>query len=282
MEQKEIRFKEKRELGIIISDSFEFLKQEYKSVSKLVFIYVLPFVLLYAAVQVWFQRNILSGIDMSDQEILLANIGPFYMNLFVLMLFNLFVQSLLAGTFYSYVEAYINKGKDKFETPEITSRFFANSLLALGANLAFFIIVMFGIIFCIVPGIYLANTLSLVVIAFIYEKKGLSDALSRSWKLVTRQWWNTFILNILGFLMVYAIGLILSIPSMLFGFGNTVIGSPDTTTVEYPDWYWILTGITAVITTILLVIPFTFQAFQYFNLSEREKPTIQIDPDSVL
>ena len=101
----------------------------------------------------------------------MENIGPFYANLFVFLFFGLFIQSLLVGTFYSYIEAYIKLGKGNFEFTDISSKFFANSLLAMGANLVFAIIMFFGIIMCILPGIYFANTFSLLVIIFIYEKK---------------------------------------------------------------------------------------------------------------
>lgn len=272
MSEKEIQFRKKREIGVIISDSFDFLKSEIKPVSRLVIVYVLPFVILYAAVQIYFQKNVLSQIDMSDQETLMANIGPFYTNLFFFMLFSLFIQSLLMGTYYSYIEAYLKRGKGNFELAEITPRFFANSLMALGANLAFFAIVMIGVILCFLPGIYFANTLSLAVIAFIIEKRGLGDALSRSWKLVNTQWWNTLFLNILGLVMVYVVGLVFSIPSVLMGISSNVLGTAESNPQDYPDWFWVLTGISAVVTTILLIIPYTFQAFQYFNLDERTKP----------
>ncbi|MDX1284904.1 MAG: hypothetical protein R3182_07830, partial [Draconibacterium sp.] len=237
----------------------------------------LPFVLLYAGMQIYFQRNVLSGIDLSDQETIMANIGPFYLNLFMFMLFSLFIQSLLIGTFYSYVEAYIKQGKDKFQISDISSKLFANSLLALGANLALFVIVMFGFIMCVLPGIYFLNTFSLAIFIFIFEKKGLGDTLTRSWKLVNTQWWNTLVLNLLGIVIVYAAGMVLSIPAMVLGISNNMFSVSEANPIDYPDWYWILTGFSAVVTTILLVIPLTFQAFQYFNLDERENPSTELD-----
>lgn len=277
MEQKDIQFQKKREIGVIISDSFEFLKLEMKPISKLILIYVLPFVVLYAAVQVYFQRTVLSTIDLTNQEALMENIGPFYMNLFTFMFFGLFIQSLLAGTFYSYIEAYIKKGRGNFELSDISSKFFANSLLAMGANLVFVIIMFFGILMCIVPGIYFANTFSLLLFIFIYEKKGLSDALSRSWKLVNTQWWNTFVLNLLALVMIWVVSMVMSIPSLVMGVSNNMFSPTEMNVADYPDWYWVATGISAAVSTLLLIIPFTFQAFQYFNLKETESPTIPLN-----
>lgn len=281
MEQTEIKFRKKRELGDIISDAFQFLKQEITPISRLVVIYVLPFVLLYAAGQVYLQRNVLSMIDLSDQEKLMENIGPFYLNLFMIMFFGIFVQSLLIGTFYSYIEAYIKKGKGNFEFTDISANFFSNSLLALGANLVFAIIMFLGIMMCIIPGIYFANTFSLVLIIFIYEKKGLGNALSKSWKLVNSQWWNTLVLNLLGFLMVWIVSMLMSIPSLIMGFSNNMFSISEVNPIEYPNWYWAYTGLSVTISTVLLIVPFTFQAFQYFNLEERENPTINLDGNSI-
>ena len=60
------------------------------------------------------QIKISGKIDFSDSEKILANIGPLYKNIFLFSLFGLFVQSLLIGTYYSYIEIYIKKGKGNF------------------------------------------------------------------------------------------------------------------------------------------------------------------------
>ena len=115
-----------------------------------------------------------------------ANAGPIYSNLFMIYLFGLFVQSLLAATFYSYIEIYIKKGKGNFHLSEITPHLFSNGLLAVGANLVLSVIVFTGTIMCIVPGIYALNTFSLVVIIVIFEKRGVIYGLTRSWNLVNK------------------------------------------------------------------------------------------------
>lgn len=278
MEQREIRFRKQRELGVIISDSFEFLKQEAKPLLRMIGIYVLPFIILYAGAQIYFQRNVLSQFDFTNPESIMADIGPFYMNLFLFMFFGLFVQSLLVGTYYSYLEAYIKHGKGNFQLTDISAQFFSNSLLALGASFVFAVIVFFGAMMCVIPGLYFANTFSLAVFIFIFDKKGISDALSRSWKLVNTSWWNTLLLNIIGIAIFYAVGLILSIPSMIMGVSSTLFSTEMTNPADYPNWFWVLSAISSVISTIVLVVPFTFQAFQYFNLAERNDPTTPLTP----
>ena len=270
MTEKEIEFRKKREIGDIFTDSFEFIRQEFKPISKLVAIYVLPFMLLYGMVQVYLQKNVISKIDLTDTETLLENIGPLYLNVFLFLLFGIFVQALLIATYYSYIEVYVKKGKGNFDLAEITPLLFSNGLLAIGASLVTSIIVMFGIILCIIPGIYFANTLSIAFIILIFEKKGLGNALIRSALLVKLQWWNTFLINIVGLIIIWTVSFIMSIPTMIAGLSVSIF-SPSQTPTEFPDWYWVLIGISTVVSSILYIITYTFLAFQYFNLDEHAK-----------
>jgi hypothetical protein len=270
MIEKEIEFRKKREIGDIFTDSFGFIRQEMKPIIKLVSIYVLPFIILYGFVQVFLQKNVISKIDFTNTETLLENIGPVYLNVFLFVLFGLFVQSLLIATYYSYIEVYVKKGKGNFDLAEITPLLFSNGLLAIGASIVIFIIVMFGLILCIIPGIFFANTLSIVFIILIFERKGLGSALTRSAFLVNSQWWNTFLINIVGLIIIWVIGFIMSIPTFITGLSVNIFNQSQAP-VEYPDWYWVLIGVSTVVSSVLYIIPYTFLAFQYFNLDEQTK-----------
>jgi len=271
MIEKEIEFRKKRELGEIFSDSFEFIKQEYKPISRLVFIYVLPFLVLYGIVQVYVQTKVIGTIDITNPDEIMANIGPIYTNIFLFSLFGIFVQSLLIGTFYSYIEIYIKKGKGNFELSEITPLLFSNGLLALSASIVLFIVVMLGVFVFIIPGIYFANSFSLVIIIYMFEKKGLGNAFSRSWNLVKSNWWNTLLLNIIGILIVWAMSFVITLPATLFGVKNNVTNALDTGLVEQPQSYWIFIGISTIISSLFWIIPYTFLAMHYFNLDKRTK-----------
>lgn len=269
---REFQFRKKRELGEIINDSFEFLKEEIRPVFQLIIPYVLPFILLYGGLQVYVQMKFINAIDFSDPESLLGNIGPVYLNVLLSSLFAVFVQSLLVGTFYSYLEVYIRKGKNNFDLEEIKPVLFSNTLVALGANLILYFLVLLGVFMCILPGIYFANTLSPLVMVLLFEKKNITDGFSWTWRLVHSQWWQTFLLNLLGVVITYVAGFVVSIPTQLTESGAQVVGIEATTSTGFPDWYWVLIGISTVVSTIFWLVPYTFLAFQYFNLKERNDP----------
>lgn len=276
MIEREIQFQKKRELGEIISDSFEFIKQEFRSLGKLILQYVLPFILLYGGLQVYVQMKVFTSIDFSDSEWIFSNLGPLYMNILLSSLFAVFVQALLIGTYYSYIVIYIKKGKNNFTLEDISAVLFPNTLKALGASFVVYFLVLIGVIMCVLPGIYFANSLSPLVMVLLFEKKSIAHALSRTWKLVHTDWWNTFVLNLLGVVIIYVAGFIVTLPGMLFGQNNMVPGGQQAGATDFSAWYWIIVGLSTIVSALFWIVPFTFLAFQYFNLRERNEPTLAV------
>jgi hypothetical protein len=104
----------------------------------------------------------------------------------------------------------------------------------------------------------------------LFERQGIGNAITRSAFLVNRQWLATFAINIIGLIIIWIVSLIISFPSMIAGFTFTVVGQAQTP-LEYPTWFWVLSGFSTIVTSVLYVIPYTFLAMQYFNLDELTK-----------
>lgn len=268
MENGEIQFNKRRDTGTIITDTFSFLRQELKSLSGLILIYVFPFIILYSYGQVAVMMKLSIAVDLSDPEQLIQNFWPVYLNLLLISLFGIFVQSLYIGAYYTYIETYIKKGKGNFRLTDFSHYLFSNTLSILGTSLIILIIVILGLFLFIVPGIYFANSLSLAIFVVLIEKKGIGNALLKSIQLVKIRWWDTFFLNLTGIVLVLAVGIIFSIPAYLAGFSPSVFSVKGDTQTEFPQWYWILTGINAVISSLFHIILYTFYIFQYYNLSK--------------
>ncbi len=117
---------------------------------------------------------------------------------------------------------------------------------------------------------------NLILSFVIFEKKGIGHAFSISWKLVRTQWWQTLFLIIIGLAITWAVGIVLSTTSLLINPNPVEIGA------EQPQSHWIIMGITTVISSLFWVFPYTFLAFQYFNLNERVNPTIKIENDELV
>jgi hypothetical protein len=68
----------------------------------------------------------------------------------------------------------------------------------IGAAIVSGIGILFGFIACIIPGIILLTLWSVTAPAIVVERRGVFDALSRSWDLVKRNFWQT-----LGVIVVF-------------------------------------------------------------------------------
>ena len=272
MENNGISFNRKRDPGTIVRISFRFLTDEFKPLSRLILIYFVPLLLIYAFGSVLFQMKFTAPLDFSDNEKLIKEMTPYYLNFLLFTLFGIFIQSLYAGAFYTYVEEYILKGKGNFTINDLSHRLFPNTLLALGTGIAGFILVMFGLMLCIVPGIYYANSISLALFIVIKEKKGIGQAIFRSFQLVRIKWWDTFFLNLTALLLILLISTLFSLPSIITGYSSGLFVPQKNGPVDLPDWYLILLGVNTVITNLFYVIIYTFYVFHYYNLMEYLKP----------
>jgi hypothetical protein len=101
----------------------------------------------------------------------------------------------------------------------------------IGLSLLIALVVGIGFALLIIPGIILLVFLSMAVPAFIIERRGVTDSMSRSWNLVSGSWWH-----VLGAIVVAAI--ISGIVSGIIGAlgGDSLVGM------------WLTSAIGAIIT----------------------------------
>ena len=125
-----------------------------------------------------------------------------------------------------------------------------------------------GLFFFILPGIFIANTLSLAMFVAVFENKGVGNAIERSWRLVRKNWWQTLALNISGILIVYLSSIIFSLPLYVYDIFNAPPTGAELQLDNLPAWRLGMMGLSVAVSSLFTVVPFIFLALQYFNLSE--------------
>jgi hypothetical protein len=144
----------------------------------------------------------------------------------------------------------------------------------IGAGIALIIVISFGFLFLIIPGIYLMVVLSLIAPIMIIERKSFGDAFSRSFKLISDKWWSTFGLIFVTTLIAGFMAFVFAIPQYIFTF---LIAFHKTSDVGAQPELWQQAGL--VIGTmiysfganLLQSIVFIAVAFQFYNLVERRE-----------
>ena len=203
-----------RSLGDILSAAWNLYTKNAAQLIKIVAMVVIPLTLVQAILLTTALKRTVGSIVINQQtgEVSIGNSGGFFRSLLIIgltglisaMISQLLVGALTHGGAGSLLGRPVDVGK---------SFGYAFSRLAGLIGLAFLIgaVVFVGFILLIVPGLILMVFLAMAVPAFVVERKGIGESMSRSWNLVSGSWWHT-----LGTILVAAI---------LAGIVNSILGS---------------------------------------------------------
>jgi hypothetical protein len=277
-----ILFKKQRDLGAIISDTFKFIRQEYKTIFRLYLKHVGWLLLLAVATSTYYQYTSLN----SANSLLESGAEAFLLNAFqntglsLILVFLAFVayttMSLTAVN--SIIKSYVdNKGEIKDEEVSLNiRRFFGQTLLSL---FVFGILCFIGLLLCFLPGVYLAVPLSLIFSIVVFQEKSFSDAFSECFQLVKQNWWITFVTVLVISLLVSVIGGVFQLPIIVLtaveAFTSLNEGG-DTTGVLGLGNNWIYLSLyvfASIAQYILGLITLISLALIYFNLNEIHNKT---------
>jgi 4-hydroxybenzoate polyprenyltransferase len=277
-----ILFKKQRDLGAIISDTFKFIRQEYKTIFRLYLKHVGWLLLLAVATSTYYQYTSLN----SANSLLESGAEAFLLNAFqntglsLILVFLAFVayttMSLTAVN--SIIKSYVdNKGEIKDEEVSLNiRRFFGQTLLSL---FVFGILCFIGLLLCFLPGVYLAVPLSLIFSIVVFQEKSFSDAFSECFQLVKQNWWITFVTVLVISLLVSLIGGVFQLPIIVLtaveAFTSLNEGG-DTAGVLGLGNNWIYLSLyvfASIAQYILGLITLISLALIYFNLNEIRNKT---------
>jgi uncharacterized membrane protein len=173
----------------------------------------------------------------------------------------------------NYIALYVEKGRGNFSVADVSARIGSNFWQILFTVILTFIMIAIGYIFCFIPGIYLSVSMCFVYIAITYDKKGFGDALSRSFEISHFQWWSTFLLLIVIYLILVLIALIPYFIILISIIGSMTVTelndnfSPDKLIEVIRKLSYMLALLT-ILFSFLSVIPMVAIAVQYISLAE--------------
>ncbi|MBN2612010.1 MAG: hypothetical protein JXB00_10685 [Bacteroidales bacterium] len=286
MENTTINFRRERDFGEVFGATFDFIRQEFKKFGTVILYYVLPFLVISALLMILAQynyKNVFSSISGSPEAVF-SFFGDMFLYWLLLMLSVLLTQTMIISATYSYVSLYVKKGRDGFTIPDVWEKMKGFILPVLGTNFVVGLIVIIGFVACLIPGIYLGVSLSIIFAALIIEEKGFGSAFSRSFELTKQNWWMTLLIVFIATLLVYILALIIQIPAMAIGIGSfwTTIqesianqGKMVDPSSFFNTTYIIVTSISNVLVYIIYIVPNLILSFWYFSLLEtKEKPSL--------
>ncbi|HYL61747.1 MAG TPA: glycerophosphoryl diester phosphodiesterase membrane domain-containing protein [Candidatus Methylomirabilis sp.] len=155
--------------------------------------------------------------------------APVFVGGFVASLFGtLFLTFILVGiaeaaTVWAVSELYLGR---EASVGAAYSNSKARILVVLATILLVGLATFVGLIFLIIPGIYLACRLALAIPAVIVEQESPTTAMERSWQLTDGHVWEMFLLLLLVWVISYAVGVLFQLPVFFFAFTAALAKQP--------------------------------------------------------
>jgi len=272
---QQLNLRKYRDFGQLITDTFLFIKQENKLLLRVILTYVGPFVLITAFSGAWMQTGMFKSMDFkntSDPFMVFRNLGFKYA---IYMIATLVSSTMMMCTLYSYMYLYSKKGKDGFLQEDVWEMVKVKFFPVLGLLLLVGIIVFFGFILCIIPGVYLAVTFALVIASSVFEDLSAGESMQRSMFLIKEDWWFALGISFVMSLISGFLGMIFLAPSSImsmFLMINNIRGESSQTISMI---YLILTAIGTFCASILYGIPhITMSMFYFSQVEKKESPNL--------
>lgn len=274
---KFIEFKKTRDLGAIITDTFKFLRDNWKAYFSMVLKIAGPAMIVLIICLGLYVRS-LGGMFESLAIQDAPNLGfDVFLYIFIAAIAGLVFYVLLQMSSLYFIKSYINNGGE-VNKQEVIDNVKQHFWKFVGLGILTMLITFAGIMLCVLPGIYVAIVLSLATSIMVFEGKGVGDTISHCFTLIKDHWFETFGVVFVVGLLVSFLGGIFSIPSIIYQFATmmTQVGQEDPTAVLslFSDpIYLILTALSYVGRFLLSSITLISTVFIYYDLNEQKNLT---------
>ncbi|EMY80342.1 hypothetical protein ES731_09410 [Psychroflexus gondwanensis] len=291
MQNNYILFKKQRDLGAIISDTFKFIRQEYKTIFSLYLKHVGWLLLLAVAAGTYYQYTSLNSanslLEDGAEAFLLDTFQNTGFSLLLVFLTSIAYSAMSLTTINSIIKSYVdNKGEIKDEEVSLyIGRFFGQTLLSL---FVVGILCFIGFLLCFLPGVYLVVPLSLIFSIIVFQEKSFSDAFSECFQLIKQNWWITFATILVISILISLIGGIFQLPVVILTAVETFTSLEEGTGTSGAlglgnNWLYLTLYIFASIAQYILgLVTLISLVLIYFNLNEIHNKTGTLeDIDSI-
>lgn len=275
--KKFINLQQKRGTGEIIQDTFTFLRLEFRPLILTVLGIAGPYILLLLVAFGFYLYSFgdfalaLEGgsFDAGSSTVVL---GLSYLGI-------LFFSLIAYGLTQSAILHYINLYQEVRKTPdphELRRRAYGSFWSIVGLSIIVGVVTFVGLMLCVIPGIYLMVPLLLAFPLLIFKNRSVGEAFSESFGLIRGNWWRSFGLIVLLYLIVIIGSMIMFVPTLVYQFvvelSTSSLGDVQSSAMQDPVFIvlnLLSVGVRYLFTLILMI----GSCLLYFDLDERERGT---------
>ncbi|WP_018618140.1 hypothetical protein [Spirosoma luteum] len=279
-----IQLYQQRDFGDKINVTFQYITQNFRSLSLSLLYIVGPVALVAGIASGILQSNLFdlarsSGDtdSSSDPTAVFRMMQNVFSPAFAIAgLFSLLAILVVSLATYAHMKVYSRKTGQRLDTSlepvpisvaEVWEEMQAHISRAIVVSVLSSIVTVVATFFFVLPGIYVGIVLSLAMAIVVFESTDFSQTWNRCFTLIRDKWWSTFGLLIVMGILSGLLGLVFTLPAGVISF---LIGSkllPDV------GGFWVVVGnvLATVGGTLLRSIIYIALGFQYTNLVERQE-----------
>jgi len=294
-----IEYHHTRDFSRKMNATFEFIKQNWKSLGKASLYIAGPPVLIASLIMGSFfgeMFNMASNTGSANTLELLGS-ATFWLQLGLAMILFLLSSVMSIATINNYIILYEELKTSDIPTALVWERVRSTFLVYLRTTLSFLVcfvvlgfliaipfailaamspaLVILGIWVAFIGVFYLFFSVSLTFIIRAYEGRGFFESMRRSFNLIKGKWWSTFGLIFVLYLVMMMISYIPIIPLyiiMAVSVVHDVSADPDTNPLQGMGiMMTVFMAVYYMIQILLAALPNVGIAFQYFNLVEMKE-----------
>ena len=268
--QEKLEFRQIRDFGAIIGDTFIFIKQNFKSLTKSFFticgIFIVASIISMALYKMQ-EREVQAGFSSNGLWYSSVSKMVFTWEYFLLMVVSLLSYVSMSITVLSFVALYIEKKNVAPTTEEVWSYYKYYFLRMLGSTIGMCIFLIICFFFCFFPGVYVFPAFVIFFPIMILENGSFSHSFDRSFKLLKGEWWVTAAVILVIYIIFYMTSFIAQLPAVFLEF----ISALSHTENEVKNVYTIIISIFTCLAQFFVIIPIISSCLIYFDLAERKE-----------
>jgi len=267
MAQQKIQLRKIRDFGENFSDTFQFIRQEFKPLLTSFILICGIFILANAILTGIFQKQALSILDDMVKGVFYERTVPFTPTYFILIGVSIMSLSVMRTVVSVYMKYYDENGTSP-TVQEVWKGFAKYFLMIFLFSIPRYVLIIVGFVFCIAPGVYLLVVLMPYSFILTNENESFGESFRRCFDLVKENFWMSLAIYLIAFL-------IFSISSSLIGFTVSAIAGLASyfTTKELSSTLAIVTSILSVVQYFFYIIFFVSAGLHYYNLVETRDGT---------
>lgn len=206
--QNYIELRKKRDLGEILSDTFAFARINSKPLFNILLKTTGIFFLINVLFSGYYQYTNLNRLVTED-------LAAFSISLLLLTLGSVLYYASATSSIFSFMQQYLDTKGTVSEEPVIReARQNIGQMVSL--SIMAYLLLILGLLFFIIPGIYFFIPIALSFPVFFFKKLGKRDSIRAAFKLASGYWWVTFgTIFVIAFL-IGIISFVFQLPGTLY------------------------------------------------------------------